>query len=79
MVEGLQFNSSNRYMYCYAQKNSGCNTGLNISQSIMSLGPYPILLKTSGMLQGKNSSSGLRFKHENIAFVKTPTAQKFCG
>ena len=34
----------------------------------MSVRPCPVLLKTSGTLLGKNPSSGLRFKHENIAY-----------
>ena len=64
-------------MYCYAQKISGCNTDLKSSQTIiMSVRPCPVLLKISGVLQGKNSSSGLRFKHENIAFIKTTDSTK---
>ena len=64
-------------MYHYSQKQSGCKTGLNSSQAItMSVRPYPVLLKTSGMLQGKNPSSGLRFKHGNIAFTNTTHAIK---
>ena len=42
----------------------------------MSVRPSPVLLKTSGMLQGKNPSSGLRFKHENITFTNTTHATK---
>ena len=55
----------------------GCNTGLNSSQAIiMSVRPCPVLLKASGMLWGNSPSSNLRFKHENIAFIKTTHATK---
>ena len=40
----------------------------------MSVRPCPVLLKNSGMFQDKNPSSGLRFKHENIAFTNTVTS-----
>ena len=61
----------------HSQKFSGCKTGLNSSQAIaMSVRPSPVLLKTSGMLQSKNPSSGLRFKHENITFTNTAHATK---
>ena len=35
----------------------------------MPVRPCPVLLKTLRMLQVKNPSSGLRFKHEIIAFT----------
>ena len=38
--------------------------------------PCPVLLKTSGMLLGKNPSSGLRFKHENVDFTSATHATK---
>ena len=58
----------------YSQKCYRCKTGLNSSQAIsMSVRPFPVLLKTSGM-EGKNPSSGLRFKHENIVFTNTTHA-----
>ena len=64
-------------MYHYFQKNSGCKTGLNSSQATtMSVRPCPVLLTSSGMLQGKSPSSGLRFKRENIAFTNTTHARK---
>ena len=53
-------------MYHYSEKYSGCKTRLNSSQAItMSVRPCPVLLKSSGMMSGKNPSSGLRFKQEN--------------
>ena len=59
-------------MYHYSQKYPGWKTGLNSSQAIiMSTMPCPFLSKSSGMLEGKHPSSGLRFKHENIAFTNT--------
>ena len=64
-------------MYHYSQKYSGCKTGLNSSQVIaVSVRLRPVLLKSSGMLQDKNPSSGWRFKHENIAFTNTTHATK---
>ena len=42
----------------------------------MSVKSCPFLLKNSGMLYYKNPSSGLRFKHENIAFTNTTHATK---
>ena len=78
MMEGLQFHFSTQLDICTVipKQNSGCNTGLNSSLTIMFVRPCPVLLKTSGMLQGKNLSSGLRFKHENIAFTNTTHAKK---
>ena len=35
------------------------------------MNPYPVLLKISGIFQGKDTSSGLRFKHKNVAFANT--------
>ena len=62
-------------MYHYSQKYPRCKTGLNSSQAITaSVRPYPALSKTLGMLQGKNPSLCLRFKHENIAFTNTTQA-----
>ena len=63
-------------MYHYTQIYSGCKTGLNLSQEIMSVRSCPVLLKNSGMLYGKNPSSGLRFKHENVAFTNTTHVTK---
>ena len=58
-------------MYRYAPKNSACNTGLNsVHASIKSVTLCPILLKASGMLQGKNPSSGSRFEHGNSDCIK---------
>lgn len=46
----------------------------------MYVGPCPVLIKNSGNLQGKNPSSALRFKIEDIASIKTSNAtKKFCG
>ena len=43
----------------------------------MPVRPCPVLLKTLGMLWGKNPSSGLRFKHENISFTNIAFATHF--
>ena len=42
----------------------------------MSVKPCLVLLKSSGMLSGKNPSSGLRSKHENIEFTNTTHVTK---
>ena len=42
----------------------------------MPVRPCPDLLKTLGMLSGKNTS-GLRFKHENITFTNIAFATHF--
>ena len=64
-------------MYHFFEKYSGCKTDLNSSQAIaVSVRPCPILLKNSGMVSGKNPSSGLRFRHENIAFTNTTYTTK---
>ena len=78
MVEAFSSTlAHSRNMYDYSQKYSGCKTGLNSSLAIaMSVRSCPVLLKTSAMLQGKNPSSGLRFKHENISFTHTIHAKK---
>ena len=60
----------------FCLKKFGCNTNLNSPQAIMSVRPCPVLLKTSGTLLGKNPSSGLRCKDENIASIKTTHATK---
>ena len=62
-------------MYNYAQKYSGCKTGKILSQAIiMSVRSCSVLLKSSGKLQ--HPSSGLRFKHENIAFTNNTHVTK---
>ena len=38
--------------------------------------PYLVLLETSCMFLGKNPSSGLRFKHENVDFTSATHATK---
>ena len=64
-------------MHHYSQKYSGGKIGLNSSQAIaMSVRPCPVLSKSSGMLWGKNPSSGLKFKYENIAFTNTTHTTK---
>ena len=73
-MEGLHFHSSTNQIYVllFLKKISGCSTGLNSSHAIaMFASPCPVLLKISGILQGKDPSSGLRFKHENVAFANT--------
>ena len=68
--------AQNRYM-CHSQKYCACKAVLNSSQVItMSVSPCWVLLKSSGMLWGKNPSSGFRFKHENTAFINTTHATK---
>ena len=44
----------------------------------MSVKPSPVLLKVLGMMDhhGKNGSSGLTFKHGNIAFTNSIHATK---
>ena len=37
----------------------------------MSVRPGPALSKNSDIIYGKKPSSGLRFKHENVAFTNT--------
>ena len=64
-------------MHCYAQKALSATLTTNSSQTIiMPLRPCPVLLKISSMLWGKNPSSGLRLKHENITFIKTTYTTK---
>ena len=53
-----------------------CKVGLNSSQA-MPVRPCPVLLKILGTLQGKNPSSGLRLKHENIAFTNIASTLHF--
>ena len=38
--------------------------------------PYLVLLESSCMFLGKNPSSGLRFKHENVDFTSATHATK---